>query len=99
MVMLLHLATGLVMSLTVTVAVQVELLPLGSVTVSATVLLPTLLQSKLVLLAARDRQSGAEGKTVDLGGRRILKKKESRFKVMVLHFDSRVGTALALPLP
>src|SRR5260370_14269916 len=53
MVMSLHLATGLVTSLTVTVALQVELLPLGSVTVSATVLLPTMLQSKLVLLAAR----------------------------------------------
>src|SRR5260370_193983 len=50
-VMSLHLATGLVTSLTVTVALQVELLPLASVTVSATVLLPTLLQSKLVLLA------------------------------------------------
>src|SRR5260370_29594468 len=49
----LHLATGLVTSLTVTVALQVELLPLGSVAVRVTRLLPTLLQSKLVLLAER----------------------------------------------
>ena len=38
------------MSSTVTVAVQVDTLPLLSVTVKVTVLAPTLLQSKLVLL-------------------------------------------------
>src|SRR5260370_39988924 len=53
MVMLLHLATGLVLFLTETVAVQARVSAVGSVTVSATVLLPTLLQSKLVLLAER----------------------------------------------
>src|SRR5437899_13055 len=42
-------ATGGTGSTTVTVAVQVELLPLLSVTVRVTVLVPTLLTSKLVL--------------------------------------------------
>ena len=41
---------GLILSCTVTVAVPVSLFPLASVTVSVTVLAPTLLQSKVVLL-------------------------------------------------
>src|SRR5216683_1455616 len=46
-------ATGGTESTTVTVAVQVELLPLLSVTVRVTVLTPTLVQSKLVWLRLR----------------------------------------------
>src|SRR6266581_1371595 len=45
--------TGLTGSTTVTVAVQMELLPLLSVTVRVTVLTPTLVQSKLVWLRLR----------------------------------------------
>ena len=46
-------ATGGSASTTVTVAVQVELLPLLSVTVRVTVLVPTLLTTKLVLSRLR----------------------------------------------
>src|SRR5258708_13183944 len=58
--MLLHLATGLTLSSTVTVLLQVETLPLLSVTVRVTVLGPTLAQVKLfglTLLDARPQAS------------------------------------------
>src|SRR5207245_10749226 len=48
-----HTATGATESTTVTVAVQVALLPFASVTVRVTAFVPTLLQSKLVLLRLR----------------------------------------------
>ncbi len=52
-VMSLQLANGATLSTTVTVAVQVALLPLASVTVSVTVLGPTLAQVKLVCEAEK----------------------------------------------
>ena len=48
-----HSATGATLSSTVTVAVQVEVLPLLSVTVSVTVLAPTLVQSNVFGEAVR----------------------------------------------
>src|SRR5207249_1350425 len=53
-VIFLHLATGLTLSSTVTVLVQVEALPLASVTVRVTVLGPTLPQVKLLGLTLRE---------------------------------------------
>src|SRR5260370_1260870 len=57
--MLLHLATGFTLSSTVTVLLQVETLPLLSVTVRVTVLGPTLAQVKLFGLTLREARPQA----------------------------------------
>ena len=54
MVMFLQSATGATLSCTVTVELQVDVLPLLSVTVKVTVLAPTLEQLKLVLEATKE---------------------------------------------
>ena len=56
---------GSILSATVIVVVQVELLPLSSVTVSVTVLVPTLLQSKLLGLIAKVKSLSAVQLSVD----------------------------------
>src|SRR5712692_8506676 len=96
MVMSLHLASGLVTSLTVTIALQVELLPLGSVTVSATVLLPTLLQSKLVLLAARLTPQASELPPSISAGAMVAWPVASRSMVMSLHLATGLVTSLTV---
>src|SRR5260370_13124054 len=96
MVMSLHLATGLVTSLTVTVALQVELLPLGSATVSTTVLLPTLLQSKLVLLAARLTPQAIGRPPLLTPATLEARTPSSAWKVMSLHFATGLVASLTV---
>src|SRR5260370_19168006 len=96
MVMSLYLCDGFVKLLTVDVALQVELLPLGSVTVSATVLLPTLLQSKLVLLAERLTPQASVVPPSISPATMVAKPIASRTMEMSLHLATGLVTSLTV---
>src|SRR5260370_538387 len=95
-VMFWQITVGFVLSTTVTVALQVELLPLGSVVVRVTMLLPPLLQSKLVLLAERLTPQASVLPPSISAGAMVAWPVASRLTVMSLHLASGLATSLTV---